>query len=267
MECTHCYLTSSPRADQHPLLSLNSFNIHLDDALARNYNKLEIYFTGGEPFINPELLPMFEVALKHGNTTVLTNATRITDSVATQLAAIQHQRLHTLTFRVSLDGPNTKLNDRIRGPQAFKRAITGLKALVNHGFNPIVTVTRLWPETQIEAILQQFIAVLEETGISEENQRLKILPPLRIGREAQRDRPYTEQELFTAQCFADYDYNDLQCSKCRIVSENGVWVCPILINEDGARMGSRLEETTHSFPMTYLACWTCRMDGMSCTNE
>ncbi len=267
LECTHCYLDSSPRADKHPLLTFDSFITHFEKVLAQNYRKLEIYFTGGEPFINADLLRMFEVSLKHGDTTVLTNATRITDSVATQLASIQRRSHHTLTFRVSLDGPNTELNDQIRGPQAFERAISGLKNFVNHGFNPIVTVTRLWPETQIEEIKQQFTIVLEEAGISEDIQRLKILPPLRIGREALRDRPYTEKELFTEQCFADYDYNDLQCSKCRIVSENGVWVCPILINEDGARMGSRLEETTHSFPMTYLVCWSCRMDGMSCTNE
>ena len=112
----------------------------------------------------------------------------------------------------------------------------------------------------------EFIDLMVESGIPEDKHNLKIIPPLRIGREMHRSRPYEEKELFTDQCFIDYDFNQLQCSKCRMISENGVWVCPILINEEGARMGDTLEESFRPFPMTYMACWTCRMDGMNCTN-
>jgi len=267
LECTHCYVESGPRANKHPILQFNTFKTYLDEALACNYNKLDIYFTGGEPFINPDLIRILEEALKYGDTTVLTNATRITDLVAKQLAEIQKYSNNKLFFRVSLDGPDAESNDTIRGKYAFKSASSGLKNLVNQGFNPIVTITRLWPNSQTEEIKKQFSMLLEEMGIPSNKQLLKILPPLRIGREALRDRPYTNKELFTEQCFVNYDYSYLQCSKCRIISEKGVWVCPILINEDGGRMGDNLAEAARQFPMTYLVCWTCRMEGMNCSND
>jgi len=267
LECTHCYVEAGPRANRHPLLQYRTFKNHLDTALAGSYKTLEIYFTGGEPFINPDILMFLKDSLQHGNTTILTNATRITESVATHLANFQKQSSHKLTFRVSFEGPDAESNDRIRGPNSFRRALNGLRNLDNSGFTPIITITRLWPDSQIEEVKNQFITFLEAEGIPVDNQLIKILPPLRIGREALRDRPYTENELFTEQCFVDYDYNDLQCSKCRIISENGIWVCPILINEAGARMGDTLAESTRPFPMIYMVCWTCRMEGMSCTNE
>jgi MoaA/NifB/PqqE/SkfB family radical SAM enzyme len=265
LECTHCYVESGPRANKHPFLQFQTFKKGLDDA--RNYRKLEIYFTGGEPFINPEFFKILEEALKNGNTTVLTNLTRIDKKRANKLSEIQEKSKYELTLRVSLEGPNADSNDTIRGKNAFEKARDGLNNLVNVGFNPIVTVMRSWPDSKREEMISKFQVMLEKIGIPKENQRLKILPPLRIGREAIRNQPYTEKELFTDKCFLDYDYNNIQCSKCRIVSENGIWVCPILINEDGARMGSNLTEATRPFPMKYMVCWTCRMEGMSCTND
>jgi len=126
---------------------------------------------------------------------------------------------------------------------------------------------RRWKETDFPNIKAEFNLMLKNIGIPLDKQRIKILPPLRIGREAVRDRPYTNQELFTEQCFNNYDFYNLQCSRCRMVSENGIWVCPILINVDSGFMGRTMEKAVRSFPMTSMACWTCRMDGLSCTND
>jgi MoaA/NifB/PqqE/SkfB family radical SAM enzyme len=265
LECSHCYVESGPRANKHPFLQFQTFKNGLNEA--RNYRKLEIYFTGGEPFINPEFFNMLEEALKHGNTTVLTNLTRIDKKMANKLLKIQEKSNYSLTFRVSFEGSDADSNDIIRGKNSFDKAEDGLTHLVNAGFNPIVTIMKSWPDLKKEEMISNFQVMLEKIGIPKENQRLKILPPLRIGREAIRNQPYTEKELFTDKCFTDYDYNNIQCSKCRMVSENGVWVCPILVNEESARMGSTLTEASRPFPLKYMVCWTCRMDGMSCTND
>jgi sulfatase maturation enzyme AslB (radical SAM superfamily) len=257
---------SSPTANQHPLLSYETFKEKLDEALAKDYDKLEIYFTGGEPFVNPDMLVMIEEAIKHADTTILTNATRISGEVAEKLRVIDDNSPHDLIFRVSLDGPNAEMNDKIRGKQAFDRATQGLENLIGMGFNPIVTSMRSWSLLDSGRMEDQYIDLLVEKGIPREDQLLKILPPLRLGREVQRTRSYTNDELFTEECFNDYDYSKLQCSKCRMVSERGVWVCPILINDDEARMGDTLEDAAEPYAMRQMACWTCRMDGMSCEN-
>lgn len=267
LTCTHCYVDSSPTADQHPFLTLETFKNSINETLSKNYKKLDIYFTGGEPFVNPDLVEMLKESLKHADTTILTNATKISKSMAKKLASLQNNTNKKLIFRVSVDGPTKESNDEIRGKRAFERATQGIENLVEHGFNPIITAMRSWSLLDSGKMNDQFVDLLVEKGIPSEKQILKILPPLRIGREIDRNRGYGPQELFTEDCFTDYDYNNLQCSKCRMVSERGVWVCPILINEDHAKMGDNLTETEKPYEMVDMACWTCRMDGMMCTND
>ncbi len=267
LTCTHCYVESSPTADQHPFLTLETFKNSINETLSKNYKKLDIYFTGGEPFVNPDLVEMLKESLKHADTTILTNATKISKSMAKKLANLQSNTGKKLIFRVSVDGATKESNDEIRGKRSFERATKGIENLVEHGFNPIVTAMRSWSLLDSGKMNDQFVDLLIEKGIPSEKQILKILPPLRIGREIDRDRGYGSEELFTEDCFTDYDYNNLQCSKCRMVSERGVWVCPILTNEDHAKMGDNLTETEKPYEMVDMACWTCRMDGMMCTND
>ncbi|MFW9854989.1 MAG: radical SAM protein [Candidatus Thorarchaeota archaeon] len=267
LSCHHCYVESSPTANRYPYLRYATFKRALNNTLSRNYSRLEIYFTGGEPFINPEIDSMLAESLLHADTTVLTNATRIAKRRAAQLRKIQDAGKFTLTFRVSFDGPDERSNDLIRGKNSYIKANGGLKNLVEVGFNPIITAMRSWSSEELEQVKADFQTMLEKSGIPPAKQRLKILPPLRIGREADRSRPYSQHELFTKECFVDYDYSNLQCSTCRMVTEKGVWVCPILVNEEGARMGDTLDEAATAFPMRYMACWTCRMEGMNCTNS
>jgi hypothetical protein len=49
-----------------------------------------------------------------------------------------------------------------------------------------------------------------------------------------------------------------------MVSSKGVYVCPILINDDAARMGATIGETLHEFPLKSGACYTCWVDGVTC---
>ena len=105
-----------------------------------------------------------------------------------------------------------------------------------------------------------------ENNLPKRGQNLKILSPILIGREEKRHRGYVESELFSETSFDNFNYENLQCSKCRMVTENGVWVCPILVNESGGKMGDSLDETFKSHPMKYTACWTCRNDGLTCEN-
>ena len=123
-----------------------------------------------------------------------------------------------------------------------------------------------WKQKDDAKVEGEFISLFVENGIPERNHNLKYLPPILIGREEQRNRGYTEHELFTETCFTNYDYEQLQCSKCRMVTEKGVWVCPILVNEAGGKMANNLEESFKPFGMKYAACWTCRMSGLSCEN-
>jgi len=57
---------------------------------------------------------------------------------------------------------------------------------------------------------------------------------------------------------------NLQCSSCRMVTSRGVYVCPILIDEPRARMGTSLGDTLRPFELRYSACFTCHEYGVTC---
>jgi AdoMet-dependent heme synthase len=59
-------------------------------------------------------------------------------------------------------------------------------------------------------------------------------------------------------------WDHLQCSSCRMVTDQGVWVCPILVNEPAARMGETLADALGPYPLRHAACWTCHVYGVSC---
>ena len=59
----------------------------------------------------------------------------------------------------------------------------------------------------------------------------------------------------------------LICSSSRLVTDRGVWVCPILLDSPEARMGERLGDTLQSYPLRHQACYTCVRNGAICANS
>ena len=49
-----------------------------------------------------------------------------------------------------------------------------------------------------------------------------------------------------------------------MVTGRGVYVCPILIDHDEARMGESLEDSFREFPLSHSACFTCHVTGVTC---
>src|SRR6185437_15108234 len=75
--CEHCYIESSPRNDRLAYLSLEEMTGYLDEIARDRLPTVEIGFTGGEPFMNPDMLAMLETCLERGfRVLVLTNAMR-----------------------------------------------------------------------------------------------------------------------------------------------------------------------------------------------
>ena len=77
LECANCYIESSPRNDRLAYLTAAEVVAYLDEIERDRLGTREIGFTGGEPFMNPEMLDMLEDALERGfESLVLTNAMR-----------------------------------------------------------------------------------------------------------------------------------------------------------------------------------------------
>jgi len=224
----------------------------------------EYYFTGGEPFLNRDIVPILVETLCYGPATVLTNGTVLKDEWLEQLRTAEQASLYSLELRVSIDGFSPETNDPIRGEGTFVRAVEGVQKLVEFGFLPIITATRTWPDADQQQVVGQFVATLKLAGY--ERPRLKILPPLQIGAEAERTQGYRDSERITRRMMKGFDASQLVCEHSRVVTDRGVYVCPILLESPDANLGDSLEEAGKPFPLTHGACYTCYQYGAICSN-
>jgi molybdenum cofactor biosynthesis enzyme MoaA len=186
----------------------------------------------------------------------------ITPEKSTRLREIQNRSKFALQFRVSMENFDEEANDKIRGKDTYRRAVDGIRNLSEAGFSPILTITRSWEEAEDAAMEGEFLEFLRRNQV--QKPRIKILPGFLLGRLAENIRQYEGDEHVTEKCFESYDITNLQCSTSRMATGKGVYVCPILVEHDEARMGDTLADTLHSFPLTQSACYTCRVTGMTC---
>jgi AdoMet-dependent heme synthase len=258
--CTHCLVSSSPSNRTHEPMSLAEIEPYLDEAA--QLGAREYYFTGGEPFLNPEMEAILERTLEVGPATVLTNGLLLDPARCARLAALAARSDYSLDLRVSLDGWDAPSNDAVRGEGTFERILETIAHLVAVGINPVITVTEVDDRTTGPAARTRFLALLRELGVGKP--RLKFLPLFHIGSEAARSGAAPNRPLLRASDTPPAGWGHLQCSTSRMVTEQGVWVCPILVNEPSARMGARLADTLHPFPLAHSACWTCHAYGVTC---
>ncbi len=262
LECTHCFISCGPHNRRFGFLGLETVRAALEESAALGVK--EYYFTGGEPFLNRDLPAILELTLRHGPATVLTNGTVLRDEWLARLRAAEDASPYSLEFRVSMDGFTAADNDAVRGAGTFERILAGVRKLLAHGFLPILTVTRTRDEQDDAALFDGFVDLLRRHGYP--RPRVKVLPTLRIGAEVRRHRGYHAGERVTPEMMEGYDTGLLICSHGRIVTDRGVFVCPILIDSPDARLGGTLGEALGPYPLRHQACFTCYQHGALCAN-
>lgn len=260
LQCTHCFLSCAPSNHSHGMLSLEDVRRRIEEAGPLGVK--EYYFTGGEPFLNPEMLAILEETLRHGPATVLTNGLLLPPERCARLRALADASPYSLDIRVSIDGYTAETNDPIRGEGTYERILGGIRNLARAGINPVVTVTEACEDAANAEGRARLLDWMRSIGLS--RPRLKILSLFRIGAETSRLRGYQPWETLRGRTLADDELDALQCSSCRMVTSRGVYVCPILIDEPAAKMGESLTETLRPFPLRYQACYTCHAYGVTC---
>jgi AdoMet-dependent heme synthase len=260
LKCAHCFISCSPTNDSHGMLSLEEVRGRLREAARLGVR--EYYFTGGEPFLNPEMMPIIEAALVQGPVSVLTNGLLLTPERCRVLKRLSDGSDYSLDIRISVDGYSEQTNDPIRGAGTFRRILDGIRNLADAALNPVITVTEACGEAASAQGRARFLEWMRRIGL--DKPRLKILSLFRIGAEERRLRAYESWESLRGRHLTGEEAERLQCSSCRMVTSRGVFVCPILIDEPRARMGDSLAETLRPFELSSSSCFTCHEYGVTC---
>ncbi|MCA9757219.1 MAG: radical SAM protein [Candidatus Eisenbacteria bacterium] len=258
--CRHCFITCGPKNESHPFMTTESVLSAL--ATAEREGVKEYYFTGGEPFLHPDILLLIERTLAQGPLSILTNGLLLTPEVARRLKELSDQSEYSLDLRVSLDGTTPDENDPIRGRGTFDGILAGARHLEEAGLQPVFTVTTVHARYEGSEGRTAFMERLRSLGFS--RPRTKFIPPFHIGREAHRAGEYEDGFRLSPGDLAPGEEQVLQCGSCRTVTARGVYPCPILIEEAGARMAEQLEDSFVPIALNHPACATCHIEGFTC---
>ena len=265
IECKNCYIESSPKNDSLAYLTFEEVKSFIDEAIDKNLGTNEIGFTGGEPFMNKDIMKMIDYSLnKNFKVLVLSNAMKPMLNRTKELIKLNHSNL---TIRVSIDHYEKEKHEEIRGKNTYDVMMQGLKWLNENNFNYTLATRLLWNEKE-EDLRKNF-----GTFIKNNNLRLDTNSPKELVTFAEMDEKIDTPEITTS-CWdiLNKDPNDVMCSWSRMVvrkknSKNpSVIACTLLPYADEFDLGETLTNSLQKIYLNHKHCSKfCVLGGSSCS--
>jgi MoaA/NifB/PqqE/SkfB family radical SAM enzyme len=268
LTCQRCYIESSPRNDLLAYLTRDEVRAFLDEIARDRLPTRLIGFTGGEPFMNREIIAMLELVLSRGlSALVLTNAMLPMRKLRARLLDLRDRHGERLAIRVSLDHHTAAIHEAERGRRSWAPTIDGLRWLAREGFRLDVAGRRFTAETEAE-LRHGYARLFAELGIGVDAQdpvRLMLFPEMDPG----RDVP----EITTA-CWGilHKSPDDVMCASARMVVKRkgaeapAVLACTLIPYDARFELGRTLREASGSVPLNHPYCASfCVLGGAACS--
>lgn len=270
LECRNCYIESSPSNDRLAYISHAEVMAYLDEITQQQLGTRTIAFTGGEPFLNPDMLTLLESTLTRGfDVLLLTNATRpmLRPRIKAGLNALRDAYGKRLTLRVSIDHFDPHWHEIERGAETFEPVIEGLRWLTRNGFN-IDIAGRLFAGDDEATMRAGYAALFAQRGI-----QLDALAPHNLVLFPEMDASLDAPEITTA-CWSKLNIHPdaMMCASSRmIVKRKGaerpsVIACTLLPYDERFELGHTLTEAQQTVSLNHPHCAQfCVLGGASCS--
>jgi uncharacterized radical SAM superfamily Fe-S cluster-containing enzyme len=266
--CRNCYIESSPKNDRLMYITRHEVSIYLDEIGHEGWHTEEIGFTGGEPFMNPEIFEILEDCLSRGfRVLVLTNAMRPMQRGKERLLHLNRRFGSKLTIRVSLDHFTAERHEDERGPGTFKPTLNGLIWLARNGFSLNVAGRTMWNE-DVSAERAGYARLFAEHSIkvdADDPAQLVLFPEM----DAAADVPE-----ITTRCWEILGKSPdaVMCASSRMVVKHkgskrpAVVSCTLLPYDERFMLGHTLKEAAQPVPLNHPHCAKfCVLGGASCS--
>jgi uncharacterized Fe-S cluster-containing radical SAM superfamily protein len=268
LTCQHCYIESSPKNDRLVYLTAAEVAEYLDEIESRALPTSLIGFTGGEPFMNPELPAMLEDVLSRGLAAlVLTNAMKPMAKCKGPLRRLKDCYGDRLTIRVSVDHYGPGVHEWERGERSWQPTIDGLVWLARNGFSLHVASRRLSGEP--EAVIRNgFARLFAELGVAidaEDPVALTVFPEM---------DPAAEVPEITEACWGILGKSpeSVMCATSRMIVKHkgaarpAVIACTLLPYDPRFELGATLGEAGGAVPLNHPHCAKfCVLGGGACS--
>jgi len=270
LACVNCYIESTPTNDALEYITASEVAGLLDEAEREHLGLKEVGFTGGEPFMNPDFIPMLGDALSRGHRAlVLTNAMRPMQrpGPAEGLLALQALYAERLTIRVSMDHYTQAVHEEERGPDSWAPMIDGLAWLNRNGFQISIAGRMLSGETEADeraGYAALFAGLGLELDASNPND-LVIFPEM----DEEADVPE-----ITMGCWKTLNKSprEIMCSSSRMaVKRKGaetpsILACTLIAYDDRFELGPTLKGSMKPVSLNHRHCSRfCVLGGASCS--
>lgn len=270
IECANCYILSSPTNDALVYITADEVRTYLDQLETRAWGVNEIAFTGGEPFMNPQMIKITEASLERGyDVLILTNAMlpMMRKKMREGLLRLHAAYPDKLTLRISVDHYRADLHDAERGAGALEKTITGMKWLRDNGFTMAVAGRSVFEDTDADS-RSGYAAFYAEHDfkINAYDPAITVLFP-------EMDEAIEVPEITTA-CWGILDKSPdaVMCSSSRMVVKRrgadkpAVLACTLLPYAPEFELGETLEEAERDVALNHPHCAKfCVLGGACCS--
>ena len=270
LACANCYIESSPTNDALVYMSAQHVARFLDE-MAAGPDRLrarEIGFTGGEPFMNPDIVAMVEDALSRGHEVlVLSNAMKPMRRHEAELLRLRKAYGDRLTIRVSIDHHTKAVHEAERGPNSWEPMLDGMRWLSANGFSLAAAGRHLAGETDTFS-RGAYRLLFEAEGIA-----IDTADPARLVLFPEMDASADVPEISTG-CWdiLGKSPDDQMCASSRmVVHRKGeeaprVVACTLLPYDPGFDLGATVAEADRDVPLNHPHCARfCVLGGASCS--
>ncbi len=234
---------------------------------AKELGTQQFSFTGGEPFVCKEIIPILSTALDMAPSLVLTNGTTPLQKNLKNLSSLKNKRF-PLQFRISLDAPTAEAHDLNRGSGAFARALESLIQLQTLGFTVSVARHRHTDTMKDKDIEKTYHTLFQALGLQKSIQLVSfpdLFPPCSI----------PEVPNITEHCMTTYKTQEerehFMCNYSKmIIKKDGkirVYACTLVDDDINYDLGDSLTDAMRfRIMLRHHRCFSCFAAGTSCSN-
>lgn len=268
LSCASCYIESTPRNDRLEYITALEVRSYLDEIANNNLPVETIGITGGEPFMNPDIIPIMDDILARGfRLIMLTNAMRPMQRFKQQLTDLQARHGSQLTMRVSLDHYSRDLHEMERGPRSWEPALEGLRWLAAGGFSIHIAGRQLSGEAE-PVVRAGYGRLLAELGMA-----IDPADPVALVLFPEMDEKADVPEI-TESCWGvlGKSPSEIMCSSSRMVVKRkgaaapAVLACTLLAYDEQFELGQTLQEASKPVSLNHPHCAKfCVLGGAACS--